>query len=755
MAEEFDWNQFEAVTPTQETPPANGFDWNQFQAVTPVDPELAARRAIIQSYQRPTPARVLDLATAGPNLVTGVAKSLGDILSGAAKERVGGLQEFITQTAQGSPVEAISQLGRNELQTGIEGATLAGYDLLDLARRGINQVPALVGSVTRQVARDPALAINPMGLAQAVGVESLTPRTPSESEIQNQLSQQRENQAFQTVRAAGVSPVDVGGKVSPKTAELVGLLADPELGLGLAGTKVGVLGARAAAQPLTREALVTNALKPGGTLSTAFRGTARDFLTFIKNPTTDAEKAAIREAADNGTLLKPVQEVAAIGTPNDVYEAIQFTTQAKNARSTQLDSFVQGPAGDAPLNVERILQAELDAINSNPKLNVRGSEALKERLISKAQADYSKPWTARDLFQRQKDINALHKSILDKEKTSRKSMLDSSPERAMEDAARRETSKLLDEYQQGVSGVADNPFRAYGQLAELEGDLSSIRDAAETTRSEIAAGSKGPLKATAEGGIGAGVAASVRRITPDDLSLLNENVKLLFKRLPTSPPPATLDATVKQSLLARSLQQPPILPTDAQLQAVIERGFQERLAAEGASPEDLNAYLTQEANRARTIAAAEGVRSEIPGILAPELQAATQAAERQALSATPEEISTYLAQEANLARSERAVQEATAKAIESVAATEKRLARDIIRSPATTLLEDFYHLRNKGMDTTRVEEELTRRLTLKKDSKAWNDIREALGIPLPVEVPNAPRTRELNLEEAIRSVSPQ
>lgn len=553
-------------------------------AIATVDPE---RQAVIQSFQQPTLDRLLSIGSIGPQAIAGLTSMVG----GAGGEQVATLEKAINTARQGNISAAANQLVGDIAQTGIEGGTRVGFDVLNMGRQAINAIPSLVSSGVRQAINQPSSLLSPASFATGLATSALTPRTPTEPEIQASLERRLQDAAFAQQREAGVAPITLG-EAQPNAADLLGIVADPQLGAALATGAVARTAPRLlSGLPGGSANLTANALEAGGRAATGFRATARDFLTKFKNPTTDTEIASIVRAADEGALLRPVQEVLEVaGAPKDAKDFAPKVRIAKEARGSQLDEFLSGDTGDSPMNASAVLQAQIDDINAHPKLNdpeipVEDQLRRKQELIARAQTAFGKEWTARDLFNEQKRLNTLQKADIEKSKVSRENLLAGNAMKSMDDAARRAISQILDDYQKGVTGIDDNAFRAYGQLSELETDVSTAYNRAVTARSQRAAGRGPSIRPQAGLGGKVGMASEVSRplvgrIAADELKDLDEATIKLFQRLPSAQAPITLDEASRQALLARSRQQPPLLASEL---------------PEGATPQEINAYLNEQA----------------------------------------------------------------------------------------------------------------------------------------------------------------
>lgn len=422
--------------------------------------------------------------------------------------------------------EALVRIGSDAIQMG-QGVV----DKLDLAKRR-----AMEDKTSIPLALRLAGGLGGEALRQAV-----LPRTPSEGEIEQAFRQRQLGEMIAKGRQEGeIMPKIMRrvGKADIDVAEAASAL--PQIAAMVAPGAAAIKGIKPLI-PGTAASLAKRSLELGSKPSTAWRATARDLLTSIMKPTTDAELEKLRLAVDSGELLKPIQEIAASSkkAPTTLREFETAAGNAKNIRSQQITNFFSSPAGKAVLPTDSILQAAIEAIEKNPKLNVKGMEALKKRLLDRAQEKYgNQQWTAKELFEHQKDLNALQKAALDKEKVTRKTLLDGSPEKAMEDAVRRKISASLDDHITSTSGSPDNFYRAWGKLNEIEEGVRDAVNSAERSRSGIAAGQKQLRPEEASFGLPFAIRQIGRavfgRIGADELSTLNANTRKLFERLPKS-----------------------------------------------------------------------------------------------------------------------------------------------------------------------------------------------------------------------------
>lgn len=632
-------------------------------------PSKAERQSVIQSFQKSTPQRLQDLALLGPNALLG----LGKMGIGAAKEFQGALNAGLDKAVAGEGVMAAEKAFLGPLaQSAVEAGPRIGFDLLNTGRQAI---PAAGQAILQNVVQNPLSAGSPLTMLSDLIRNALTPnKTPSEAEIQNELAKRQENQAFELIRQEGVAPAIPfveGGKFGEplnNLTDLLGMAADPELAMAVA--PAGLL--KVAPKLLTnipggKANLLANAYEAGGRLPTGFRQTARDLMTKFINPLTADDEARLVKSADDRTLFDAVQEVSQVaGVPVDAKDFAPKVRIAKEARGTQLDEFLV-ENGSGELNTDRVKSAMIEDINTHPKLNdpkipKETRDAQKARLIAQVDESFPDRWTANDAFEEQKRLNRVQQADIAKAQVSRENLLTNNAAKSMEDAKRRAISVLLDDYQKGITGIDDNAFRVYGQLSELEASADAAYNSAVTQRSRRSSGRSTPIRPQSAIAGKAGIAAEVSkpvvgRIAADELKDLDSATKLLFQRIPQALPPQTLNEVMRGELLGRSQI------TDTNLQNIVDKGYQERLLAEGATPEDLNAYLNEEeALRVAQEAAPEGLEAlstDLNNII------------RNSQVATPAQLSNYLTGEANLTKAER-----VAKAKEFA----KKLEEDILKA---------------------------------------------------------------------------
>lgn len=631
-------------------------------------PSEAERQEVIKSFQKPTSERLYDVGMLGPRAILG----LGKMGIEAGKEVQSTLNTALDKAIAGEGVGAAEKAFFGPLaQSAVEAGPRIGFDLLNAGRQVI---PSVGLDVAQQVVQNPLAVANPLSLLSGLIKNALTPnKTPSEAEIQNELSKRQENQAFEQVRQEGVAPaipfVEGGKFGEPLTnlTDLIGIAADPQLIPALATARgVSMIPRLVSNLPGGKANLVANAFEAGGRAPTGFRSTARDLMTRFINPLTADDESRVVKAADDKTLFDSVQEVKQVaGIPKDAKDFAPRVKLTKEAKGAQLDAFL-AENGSGELNTDRVKAAMIEDINSHPKLNgdniSEARKAQKQNLIDQVEASFPDRWTANNAFKEQRRLNEIQQGDIAKAQTSRENLLINNPSKSMEDAKRRAISVLLDDYQRGITGIDDNAFRKYGQLSELEASANAAYNSAVAQRSRRSTNLPPPIRPQAAIGGTVSTATEVARpvvgrIAADELKKLDSDTRALFQRLPQALPPQTLDDVMRREILGQSQI------TEENLQNIVNKRFQDRLRTEGATPEELNAYLNEE----EALRVAQEAAPETLGALSTDLENLI----RQSQAATPAQLSDYLTGEANLTKAERV---ARAKAFA------KKLEEDILKA---------------------------------------------------------------------------
>ena len=246
-----------------------------------------------------------------------------------------------------APIES----ARNFAQTGIEAGTRLVSDPANLIREKI-------GKFKDEPVREILKALSPVGSSVA---ETVTGRKRSEGEIEKEFERELVDKAYEEERKSGMAKSVPIGKASDKLASALPFVAGAPAARNLAVTRI---------EPRLQNLVKSIKEMPGAIERTSAKAgflnrTTADLAMDIIKPSTEAEKAALAQAAESGIIEKPFQSVAKAGKWSDMPTFIKRADDRLETLGKRIDDFVKDN-DDLRINAGGVRQRMTASIRDDP-----------------------------------------------------------------------------------------------------------------------------------------------------------------------------------------------------------------------------------------------------------------------------------------------------------------------------------------------------------------------------------------------------
>lgn len=436
------------------------------------------------------------------------------------------------------------EVGRRLAQTGLEIGTRIPYDVADIGTQ-------LAGRMAEVAETRPELLR--AFLPQLLGLPSVfeTGAEPTEAALERAMERRRLTSALGEERQQGVAP------------ELFGVPAQQEL------TELGLLAVPVTAGAPTVARMATLAGRRIATRSAAKKAaTFRGQYTDIVNPTTLAQEERLRKAVETGQAQNTASIILRESgqRPESLESGISAGNKARQNFSKQVDEFAQANknvkfvTNEASQDVRSVLRGRERDIEQNPQ--------LVEEIEKRAKA-LERSFEPRQLLDR---LNSILDSLGNYWKRSAEGQTTFADDilNQADIAEHAALSRITDRVMQGTTGLAENPFRLYGQVGEFV-KAAEVRLTRLGTK-EAREGVKGAIGEQLERaeitkpGIIRGI---VRTVRGGEKGRVNRSVRDLFMEARKAPPARKLTEAERAEFLRQRVEVPPLLET----------GFEQRAGA--------------------------------------------------------------------------------------------------------------------------------------------------------------------------------
>lgn len=532
-------------------------------ARAPLSPDQKSIQSFIQSEQAGPLAKAVRQAGNLYNLVAEPVRAIGGVTRGLAG---------VAGQASVDPVQAAQDLSQTAVEAG-------GRTVFDLG----NQINQLINRGANQIVNNPLETALALSIPGAAGVMQLMPRTPSDTDIAQMLTDQIQGRQVGAVKSQPLVPEVIGEANLPLASDLetvattVAPFAPAARGiLRSAGAGLETLG-RAATSPIqTGRAIGTSALEAvSPTIA------ARVAPATVEQSAIAALDFTPAQVQTHIPIVTQRVEQLVGKIPKTADEAIKFMDDAENQlykERLEVNNAAEQQGlvarGDVALTAAR------DTLDAIPTITQSQRTSIMDDLTKIYEGDHL-PSQGQSFQQRlNKEFSAQYENgTFDRAAPMNEAKL----------AIRNSFADQMDQITQAITGRAETPYADIGSLIEVKGSLSDKLNRLQTSEAVRKTGiEKAPGKLPTSR-TQAATKAGRSILTPfqkTQIEKLNDNVNRIFTESSRQPPALPLQQSIINQI--RASQSPVVVPNtlEARIQEVIKtlprefRGPNERSLAE-------------------------------------------------------------------------------------------------------------------------------------------------------------------------------